>query len=156
MNQAPDDKPDVLVFPPLGFVLCLGIGIGLHWLWPSRLPAAIALKLAGGALIVGAALLALAARRAFKLAGTHIRPDRPATAIVSSGPYRFTRNPMYLALCLLHAGIALVSGWSSILCTLPLLAITFHHGVIVREEKYLAAKFGAAYRSYQSSVRRWF
>jgi protein-S-isoprenylcysteine O-methyltransferase Ste14 len=62
---------------------------------------------------------------------------------------------MYLSLCLLHAGIALLLCWIMPLAMTVVLATVLHFGVILREEKYLAAKFGASYLNYQKSVRRW-
>ena len=90
-----------------------------------------------------------------KRAGTNIRPDQPTLAIVSDGPFRFTRNPLYLALTGLYAGIALlVNALWPLLLLAPVLAV-LRWGVIAREERYLEAKFGEAYRAYRSRVRRW-
>ncbi|MGQ0571473.1 MAG: methyltransferase family protein [Armatimonadota bacterium] len=97
-----------------------------------------------------------AALRAFRHAGTNVETDRPATALVTAGPYRSSRNPIYLSLTFIYAaiGIAANSLWTLVLLV-PLLAI-MHYGVILREERYLERKFGEAYRRYTSSVRRWF
>ncbi len=86
---------------------------------------------------------------------TTIRPDRPATALATTGPYRLTRNPMYLSLALLYAGIAIL--WQSIcaLLLLPLVLFFIDRRVIVREELYLERQFGSAYRQYRARVRRW-
>ncbi len=88
-------------------------------------------------------------------AGTNIKPSLPTTAIVAAGPYRYTRNPMYLSLCLLYLALSLlINGALPVLFIVPL-ALTLHFGVIKREERYLAAKFGETYLAYQRSVRRW-
>ena len=88
-------------------------------------------------------------------AGTNIRPDRPALTIVRSGPYRSTRNPMYLSLCLLQLALGFVlDGWIPLLFAIPLLLI-LHFGVILREESYLEAKFGEQYLALKREVRRW-
>lgn len=88
-------------------------------------------------------------------AGTNIRPDKPALAIVTAGPFRLTRNPMYLSLCLLQLGLGLlINGLIPLLLVIPL-ALTLHFGVILREERYLTAKFGETYTHFQSHVRRW-
>ena len=85
----------------------------------------------------------------------HVRPDRPALTIVRSGPYRFTRNPMYLSLCLLQVALGFIlDGWIPLLFALVLMAI-LHFGVILREEKYLEAKFGEQYLVLKREVRRW-
>jgi protein-S-isoprenylcysteine O-methyltransferase Ste14 len=95
------------------------------------------------------------ARATMKRAGTNVRPDRPALAIVQDGPYRFTRNPMYLSLCVLQVSLGfLVGGWTIIACVVPL-ALVLHFGVILREERYLERKFGALYIQYRNGVRRW-
>ncbi len=149
------DHPGVITYPPLIFLGCLLAGVGTHWLLPATLVPALPFKIAGALLVVLAGSLAGAARKAMKNAGTNIRPDRPATTIVTAGPYRLTRNPMYLALCLLHAGIALLLCWLAPLLATIALAVILHFGVILREEKYLAAKFGSVYLKYQQKVRRW-
>jgi protein-S-isoprenylcysteine O-methyltransferase Ste14 len=88
-------------------------------------------------------------------AGTNVRPDKPALAIVSGGPYRFSRNPMYLALCLMQIGVGFViDGWIPVLFTIPL-ALMLHFGVVLREEAYLELKFGETYLQFKRRVRRW-
>lgn len=145
----------MITYPPLIFLTCLLTGLALHWFVPLALTPRLPLRILGGALAVLAGFLAGSARTVMLKAGTNIRPDKPSLTIVTSGPYRFTRNPMYLALCLLHAGIGLLFGWLTPLAMTAALAGILHYGVILREEKYLAAKFGPAYLNYQKSVRRW-
>jgi protein-S-isoprenylcysteine O-methyltransferase Ste14 len=91
----------------------------------------------------------------FIRAGTNIPTNRPTTALVTAGPYRFSRNPIYIALTLLYLGIALAvdSAWIAGLIVPVLIAIRY--GVIAREESFLEQKFGAAYRDYKARVRRW-
>lgn len=88
-------------------------------------------------------------------AGTNISPSRPATALVVGGPFRFSRNPLYVALTSLFLGLTLIfnTAWG-LLLSIPVL-IVMHYGVILREERYLEAKFGESYRDYRASVRRW-
>jgi protein-S-isoprenylcysteine O-methyltransferase Ste14 len=108
-----------------------------------------------GGLSAGAASVAIWAERVMKAAGTNVRPDRPALTIVRSGPYRFTRNPMYLSMCLVQAALGFVlDGWVPLLFTAVLMAI-LHFGVILREEKYLEAKFGEQYLVLKREVQRW-
>ena len=88
-------------------------------------------------------------------AGTNINPALPATTIVSSGPFRFSRNPLYLCLTLMYLGLTLaVNTWWGIAVLVPLI-IVMHFGVVLREERYLEQKFGESYRQYRSSVRRY-
>ncbi len=109
----------------------------------------------GIALAVVAPSLAIWAVCAMKVAGTNVHPNRPALAIVRNGPYRFTRNPMYLALCLLQGALGFfLNDWITLIFVVPL-ALIFHYGVILREERYLEAKFGEAYLALKRDVRRW-
>ena len=109
---------------------------------------AAALAIAGGA-------LALAAERRFKAGGTNALPWKPTLKLATSGIYTMLRNPMYVGLLLLIAGIgiALASDWT--LALLAPTAIVLHYGVVLREERYLEAKFGEDYRRYRASVPRW-
>ena len=84
-----------------------------------------------------------------------MEPWRPSTALVTEGVYRFTRNPIYLALALLHLGSALAFDSALALASLPFALAAVQAGVVAREERYLEGKFGDEYRRYKSSVRRW-
>ncbi len=87
--------------------------------------------------------------------GTNINPALPATTLVTSGPFRFSRNPLYSALTLLYLGLTLaVNTWWGIVVLVPLLTV-MHRGVVLREERYLEEKFGGRYRQYRSKVRRY-
>ncbi|HEV2852022.1 MAG TPA: methyltransferase [Thermoanaerobaculia bacterium] len=91
----------------------------------------------------------------FLRARTSPLPMRPATALVRSGPYRWTRNPMYLGLLLLYLGVALLFDVTWALVLAPLVVLLVGRLVIRREERYLEERFGAEYRRYQGEVRRW-
>jgi protein-S-isoprenylcysteine O-methyltransferase Ste14 len=149
------DHAGVLIWPPVLCAVTVGLGGALHLLVPVRLLPTLPSRIAGAALICLAAGFALWAERVMHAVGTNVRPDRPTTAIVSTGPYRVSRNPMYVSLCALQVGIALlIDGLMPLLFLLPL-AFTLHFGVIRREERYLEAKFGADYVAFRSRVRRW-
>ena len=113
------------------------------------------------ALPIGAPLAAIAvallvwAVRTFRTAGTPVPAREPTTTIVRNGPYRFSRNPIYLAYSLFQLGlaIALDNGW--LLATLAGAMALIHYHVIPREEEYLERRFGAQYSEYRRSVRRW-
>ena len=150
------DHPGVIAWPPLIFSAHTVAGGIAHWLWPVDLLPAWPARFMGALLVIVAGGLAIWAKRWLERTGTNIKPSLPTIAIVSDGPYRHTRNPMYLSLCLLHLGIALLlNGVLPALFLIPLV-ITLHFGVVRREERYLAGKFGADYLSYQRRVRRWF
>ncbi|MBO0720495.1 MAG: isoprenylcysteine carboxylmethyltransferase family protein, partial [Blastocatellia bacterium] len=99
--------------------------------------------------------LFVAAIREFDAAGTPVPGRRPTTAIVRSGPYRFSRNPIYLAFALFHLGIAVSLGSWWLLMTLAVSLSVIAISVVPREERYLEARFGSQYSAYKSSVRRW-
>jgi protein-S-isoprenylcysteine O-methyltransferase Ste14 len=110
----------------------------------------------GALLFVAGAALMLAAAGLFRRLGTNIPPSQPTTLIATTGPYRWTRNPMYLGMALVYAGLAIGFDAPIALALLPLVLITIQTQVIVREEGYLEAKFGDEYRRYKARVRRWF
>jgi protein-S-isoprenylcysteine O-methyltransferase Ste14 len=114
------------------------------------------LLVATGALLFAAgAATMLAAAKLFRRLGTHVPPSRPTTLIATTGPYRWTRNPMYLGMALVYAGIAVGFDGAIALALLPLVLIVIQRQVIAREERYLEAKFGDDYRRYKAEVRRW-
>jgi protein-S-isoprenylcysteine O-methyltransferase Ste14 len=155
MTDAPDDNPGVVIFPPLLFVICVVVGAIAYFVWPLRWNLSPWLRGAGCALVPAAIAFAMWAQRIMRAAGTNIRPDLPATAIVSDGPFAFTRNPLYLTLLAIYAGIGIALASVTFLAVLVPLAVVLHFGVVLREERYLEAKFGEAYLSYKSRVRRW-
>ncbi len=144
--------------PPFIYVLLLILGFFLQRAWPIGivpLGASIIVRTAGALLIIFAVLLAGSAIGAFRFAKTPVIPVRPTTALVLVGPFRFTRNPMYLGFLLASAGIALMSNALWPLLMTPVTVLVINQVVIAREERYLTAKFGDAYTAYKSRVRRW-
>lgn len=155
MPQPEQDSPQLPAPPPVFLLVFLALGFGWHVIFPLSIGPVSLLRLTGGGIILAAGALALWARQVMLRAGTNIRPTLPALSLVAAGPYRFTRNPMYLSLCLLQLGFGLVlaDAWPVLLT--PALVAVLHWGVIRREEKYLRAKFGEPYRQYLERVRRW-
>lgn len=149
------DTAGVMAPPPLIYLAAILVGYGLARILPE--PAwVLSLPMISGAILIaaGAGLLAwgfLSLRRAH----TAVNPYEPTTVLVTHGPYRFSRNPLYVALTVVHVGIGvwLQSIWV-VTTALPAVLVV-HYGVVLREERYLLRKFGAAYRSYHSQVRRW-
>jgi protein-S-isoprenylcysteine O-methyltransferase Ste14 len=141
--------------PPLLYGTSITIGLAFHWMWPRPLLSGVALGPLGSALVVASLLLFGASVQRFRAAGTPVPARKPTTAIVRTGPYRFSRNPIYLAFSLLQLGIAAwVNSWWLVATLATAIAIV-HYVVIPREEQYLQARFGAEYRDYKASVRRW-
>ena len=155
MSAEPQDHAHVIAFPPLIFALHAVAGTVAHWLCPIPLLPSLPARLLGAGLALWAGTQAFWASRIMHRAGTNVNPGKPTITIVAAGPYRYTRNPMYLSLCLLLLGLGLLlDGVLPMLFVIPL-AFTLHFGVIKREERYLAAKFGETYLAYQRQVRRW-
>lgn len=149
------DSPGVLARPPLILLGALLLGLALDWAWPAPfLPSAIQYT-AGAALIALAGTLAGSAIRCFVRAGTNVPTNRPATALVIAGPYRFSRNPIYVGMITLLLGIGIMVDSPWLVALVPAFALILRYGVIAREELYLEAKFGDSYRAYKSRVRRW-
>ena len=153
------DHAGVVIPPPLIFLVPLLVGILLDRRspWPIRIESGPALVAAGVLAILAALSLALSAVATFRRQGTTVLPmRRPTRTIVDDGPYRFTRNPMYVGMALAYVGGALLlnSVWPLLLLPAPLLTVDRY--VIPREERYLRAKFGDEYSAYTRKVRRWF
>ena len=152
------DYADVVVKPPILFAGAVLLGCLLSWivpLGPGLGSANIRALAAGGALaLIGISLGALSVRE-FRRAGTSVIPGEPSTVLLESGPYRFTRNPIYIAFVILYFGLAimLTSAWMLVLL-IPVLLI-LRRGVVEREEAYLQSKFGEAYSKYQVRVPSW-
>jgi protein-S-isoprenylcysteine O-methyltransferase Ste14 len=155
MQKPAVDAPGVIAFPPLILAVTLVVGVGAHFLYPVALSPQLPLRILGAVLVVAAGCTALLARAAMLKAGTNVLPTKPSTAIVTGGPFRITRNPMYLSLCLLNLGIGLLlCDLVPVVLTVALAAV-LHTGVILREERYLEGKFGEVYSDYCRRVRRW-
>ena len=150
------DKPNVLIPPPIPWALAILAGLVVGWLYPLHfVPASIPRAWVGGGLFVLAVALAVWAIVTIREAGTQFDVHKPTTAIVENGPYRFTRNPIYLGMFLSQAGIAIGFDDLWVLATLVPFYFVIRHGVVAREEAYLERKFGSVYLGYKSRVRRW-
>ncbi len=150
------DTPGVLAPPPLIFATALVLGWLLDRVVPlPLLPAAIA-PWAGGVLVIVALAIAAGAIREMRRARTAVDPYTPSSALVRTGPFARSRNPIYVALFLLSLGLSLLV--NALWCGALLLpaVIVLRRFVIAREEAYLERRFGDEYRRYRASTRRWF
>ncbi|HEX8242749.1 MAG TPA: isoprenylcysteine carboxylmethyltransferase family protein [Longimicrobium sp.] len=143
--------------PPLIYAAGVAAGWGLDRWHPLPItagasPVRLAAAAAGGLLWLA---IFLSAAIAFRRARTTLIPNRPAAAIVSTGPYRFTRNPMYVSMAALYLGVALLANTWWALLFLPIVIIVVDRAVIAREERYLASAFPDEYGAYARRVRRW-
>ena len=156
MSGAPEtDHPHAVVLPPKLYGGALVAGLVLQFLLPLDVGFSETARWIAALPILGGAALILTAFRLFRLRGTNVPPVKPALVFVVEGPYRFTRNPMYLGMTAIFLGlaVALDNGWLLILA-LPVLAV-MRFGVIAREEAYLERRFGTAYLDFKARVRRW-
>jgi protein-S-isoprenylcysteine O-methyltransferase Ste14 len=144
-----------LVRPPLVYLISLAAGAMIQSAtpWPF-LPGPLAMPL-GALLVVAAVALFSFSVAKFRAAGTPVPARKPTTVIVRVGPYRFSRNPIYLAFSALQLGIAIWVNSLWLLLTLVGAVALIHWVVIRREEDYLERRFGAQYADYKASVRRW-
>ena len=150
------DTAQVVIRPPLAWMLAVIIGLALHWLRPLPfMPPAVPAGWTGGAVFAAALALFAWAIVTVSRAGSNVPTNMPTKIIVDTGPYHFTRNPIYLAMFggLVGLAIAFDSLW--LLAALVIFALVIRYGVVAREEIYLERKFDDVYRRYRSRVRRW-
>jgi protein-S-isoprenylcysteine O-methyltransferase Ste14 len=155
-DHEPLDHANVTVIPPLVYLGSILLGVAANWLLGVGFPLAFALRMAlGVALVCGGVAVVMSFGYAFRQIGQDPHPNTPTTRIITSGTYRYSRNPGYASLAVIQVGIALLldNAWI-LLALLPALVI-MHYGVIIREEAYLERKFGDEYLRYKASVRRW-
>lgn len=158
MNEA-RDTAGVIAPPPLMAVAAVVLGLLLDWLAPAYL---LAVMLSWGTrIILGVELMAagfalmFVARRTFVAAGTNVEPWKPSMTVVTTGVYGWLRNPMYVGgtAALFGLAVLLASDWLVVMTVV--MALVLHFGVVLREERYLEAKFGDAYRRYRDAVPRY-
>jgi protein-S-isoprenylcysteine O-methyltransferase Ste14 len=158
MPEGHRDHAGIFIPPPLFYVVPFVLGLLLQRVAPMPLGVAGArpvLRTVGGVLAGAGVLLGVWAVVAFRRAGTSVVPIKPTTTIVAAGPYRYSRNPMYVGLALVYLGLTLITNavWPIVL--FPAAVVAIQVLVIGREERYLEERFGDAYRWYRERVRRW-
>ena len=150
------DTADVAIRPPVAWAIAVLAGLALNWLIPLPfVPAAVPAGWLGAMVFVLALVIFAWAIATVTRAGSNVPTNLPTTTIVDTGPYGFTRNPIYLGMLLGLIGLALAFNTLWLLFTLVPFALVIRYGVIAREEVYLERKFGDVYRSYRVRVRRW-
>ena len=152
------DRPDILIFPPLAVGIALVVAVALEWILPIHILPPV---LTGWSLVLGMVLVAIATilvvggARTFTRSGTNVDPRKPALKIIESGPYQYTRNPMYLGMVVLQFGLAFLFSLDWAILGGVVLWAVLHYGVVLREEAYLAGKFGGTYTDFTARTRRW-
>ena len=155
--NADEDSAPIRFPPPFIYLGMLLIGLAAERVLPLRSfgadrPILVAV---GAALALAGLAIGLVAMGLFQRSGEKPEPWTTTHQIVTAGVYRYTRNPMYLGMALLYAGLALALDAPLALMLLPVVLVLVQTQVIAREERYLAAKFGAPYDAYRRQVRRW-
>jgi protein-S-isoprenylcysteine O-methyltransferase Ste14 len=149
------DAPDVKIIPPLVYLAGIVIGLRASIWMPTKVVSNLLAWTVGDILVACGVVLTGSAALKFKNADTTVRPDRAASTLVIAGPYKITRNPMYLGLAFVYLGIAVAdqSVWALVL--LPVVLAIIQRLAIEPEEAFLERRFGADYLSYKEKVRRW-
>ena len=151
----PIDRPNVLAPPPLIYLAVLVLAFVLDAVLPLRLSLPPVVRWSGTAVMLVAVVLGGVGRFAFARVRTSANPMQPATTLVTSGAYRWSRNPMYVGMTALLVGFALTTRMAWVLILLVPALTVMHWGVVLREERYLTGKFGAEYETYRARVRRY-
>jgi protein-S-isoprenylcysteine O-methyltransferase Ste14 len=149
------DRPPVMVHPPVLVGAAVALGLVLEWFIPTSVLRPPLNYWIGVPLIALSALLVGMPALQFLKAKTGVATFQPATALVTSGVYGLSRNPIYIGLVAGLLGLALLVDSLWLLLLVPIVALVLDRGVILREETYLEEKFGEDYRDYKRRVRRW-
>lgn len=153
------DTPGLMMPPPVFLLIALVLAVALEWLLGLSFLAAPGLASPqvwiGLLVLIVAIVLPISGFRTFTREGTNVNPFQPALKLVTSGPYRFTRNPMYLGMVLFLLGLSLIFSLEWGLILTPLLWLTYDRLVVAREEAYLSRKFGEPYDAFLGRTRRW-
>jgi len=153
MTGLTSDRANVRIHPPVLMLIHLVAAFGLGWLFPIPLPPWM--KYPGWVVVLAGLVVAFGGLRQLISAHTSPDPHAPATSVVTTGVYRFTRNPIYFGFLCLVIGLPLLFGIPWGLVVAPVQVYLFNRLIIAREETYLAGKFGQEYLDYKSQVRRW-
>ena len=155
-DQSWSDNANVVVRPPVLWILLVAAGIGLDYLFPLPfMPEGFPEPWVGGGIWLAGFALAVIAIRQFRRAGTEVQTHTPTAMIVDAGVFAFSRNPIYLGAHIGTVGVAIAFNSLWILSTLAPFYLVIRYGVVAREEAYLERKFGDAYLAYKARVRRW-
>lgn len=158
MPKSPQDRPNVIIFPPIILATTVALGCLLQWLLPIGVLATLTpgwRTPAGAVVVLAGVLLAATGRRTLVRLGTNVSPLQPTTALATDGIYGWTRNPLYSGGTLMMLGIAIAFALDWLLLLILPSLLILHFGVVRREEEYLERKFGDRYRSYKSTVARY-
>jgi protein-S-isoprenylcysteine O-methyltransferase Ste14 len=154
-SPATQKDPRKFPFPPALPIIGLLLSWGLGRIWPIAISWPAWSRWLGLALFTLPFGLAIWGVRTFRRQGTVAEPTGDTTQVVTSGPFKYTRNPMYLTLTVVYLGSMLLFRLPWALVLLVPLFLALHFGIVLPEEKYLESKFGEDYVTYKRRVRRW-
>lgn len=149
------ERPNRVPWPPILFLGAALVALGLEWAWPTSHGGAGLLRALGAILFMAGLSLDLLTLATFRRHATTIMPHRGAERLVTDGPFRFSRNPIYLGNSVMLVGLGLMLDWLWAIPAALLAAILVGRLAIAREERHLEARFGAEWRDYAARVRRW-
>jgi protein-S-isoprenylcysteine O-methyltransferase Ste14 len=158
MNEAGGnfrDSSGAAVRPPIAWALTVLVGLVLDWLYPLPFLPAVPAGMIGAVVFLAGLALLIWAATTFRRAGTRIQTTQPTSSIVADGPYRHSRNPIYIGMFLGLLGFAVGFDTLWLVILLVPFFLLIRYGVVAREEAYLERKFGDAYLAYKSRVGRW-
>jgi protein-S-isoprenylcysteine O-methyltransferase Ste14 len=155
MAAGDTDNPGVIALPPHIYLAAILLGAVLHWIVPFPIQVPALARWVAGLVIAACIGFATWARITFTRAGTNVNPRQPSLLLVESGPFRVTRNPMYVAMAVALFALAFATRVAWYLVLVPPVLALMHWGVVLREERYLSHKFGAPYDEYRQRVRRY-
>ncbi len=148
------DHPDLPYKPPLAYLAAMVVGAGVHHWWPMAARPATWMPVGAVLVVLGAALLAWA-QISFRAKRTPLEPWKATKAIVSDGPFAWSRNPVYIGFAIIQVGIGVVSDKFAVVALVLVPIVATAVLIVPREEAYLRRKFGAEYEDYCARVRRW-
>jgi protein-S-isoprenylcysteine O-methyltransferase Ste14 len=155
----PGDAPSRIPWPPILLAGVIALAVALdRWVVPLPVPLAehLAVRAIGFALLIAAIAVAIWTALTFRRHDTTIRPDRPSRTLIDSGPFAYSRNPIYLAEIVALAAAGVVFNRLTLVLVAPLFKVLVERLAVRREEAFLLHRFGAAYEAYCQRVGRWF
>ena len=148
-------KVGMVVPPPILLLGLIAACVGAQVVWFGGVTFSTTRSVLGMLILLASLALFASCVSLFRKAGTSFQPTSPTAAIVRAGPYRISRNPMYLGMAGLLAGLGVLLGSPCFGAALVVFLVVVHFGVVLREERYLESLHGEAYRQYKRRVRRW-
>lgn len=156
LESKSDKKGAAVKFPPPAiFASLILLGVGMQSLWPLRLGIPESLEIFGYLLVLFGVAVAVLVSSSFRKVGTAIEPWKPTTAIVTTGIYAWSRNPIYTGFCFINIGIGVATNNLWVFVSFIPAVFLVYHVAIAKEERYLEQKFADEYLAYKKSVRRW-